>query len=764
MSLITLSSQRNTSVQRDTDPAIIKNYFKDGIRLREGTEVALVSLTINKLDLYEIVTGENDTLIWRIGNAQNFLQHTVIINGGNYNGTQLAIEIALRLNNSTIIGVYYNNWTCVFDQTAQKGAGAFTINYGQTETPLTPNENTLTMYSGGTPVFQNNGTNNISIKGSANGQVSDFNDIVSPLIITGNKGIFGNEGEFSLITRPQEGFTELSQANGLKSRAVEEVYYNAGVPETRSLTFVDTSGTEETNGWILEGNTTPVGNPIFMTYFGEGEWGLAEDGSIVSTRANIIASGGLFVFYNPSRGVFADADNGGRHLGLGLVGSFYQYEATPHSFALPIENIGIGVSNTGYVRNYLYNGRTDYPTTPTALIKDDPVDGFDVMVQVQDNDNYDGAVISLSQLKQQAGVGFPNTGWRNNSAFIFNDIDPTTEFETLPTISGVRPANWTTYNYPVDHIKARIEIVNLLKVNIYLSHDTAGDNTFIEEILVRRTGDNNGFNSTIQEKLYPLRPCISISRGNQYYSSRYISNGIYDENEIINPTIDASGNVITHEFAGETIDESETDFKSSSSATDLTLSALFKYGDVFNSDVPPLAIADITPTGNINYVIGFDRYYIFAAGNASNSVTSSSEPITTIREPTLSVELPDFNIKGFNGNTGDNMKVIAVVPKEELQTNEKTGTLHYYPAFPVFIDLNLPQEQIYYDLNAILRLPSGRVANDLLNPTEMTLLFKEGDESKQKRMLKNQTEMFASMLGNIQGAKINMIGHDFPRI
>ena len=79
MSLITLSSQRNTSVQRDTDPAIIKNYFKDGIRLREGTEVALVSLTINKLDLYEIVTGENDTLIWRIGNAQNFLQHRIIM-------------------------------------------------------------------------------------------------------------------------------------------------------------------------------------------------------------------------------------------------------------------------------------------------------------------------------------------------------------------------------------------------------------------------------------------------------------------------------------------------------------------------------------------------------------------------------------------------------------------------------------------------------------------------------------------------------------
>tara|TARA_R110000803_G_scaffold124302_1_gene192099 strand:+ start:5638 stop:7917 length:2280 start_codon:yes stop_codon:yes gene_type:complete len=759
MSLITLSSQRNISIQRDTDPAIIKNYFKDGIRLREGTEVALVSLTINKLDLYEIITGLNDIIIWRIGNAQSFSQHSVTIGAGNYNGTQLAVEIALRLNQSTIIGLYVGNWTCVFDQTAQKGAGAFTIDYGQTPAPIDPSTNTFEAYSG-TPVFQNNETDNVAINGSVNGRVADYADQTNPVIITGKKGIFANEGDFNLIVRPQDGYSLADQITALKLQNIQETFYELGVPELRDLTLVDTTGVPLTNGWFLQGNTTPVSDPLFWTYLGDGEWGLLEDGTVLATRQNIVDNGGNFVFYNPTRAVFADADNGGRHLANTSTGSLYSYTAAPFTITIALSNLGYGSSNVGYVRNSLYNGQIDYPATPSAEIKANQNAGYDIMINTVDNVTKDGIVFSLSKMKQTQGTTFPNAGWRNASEYVFQNIDPLTGFSSLPNISGDAPTNWASFNYPNDHIKMRVQIVSIIKVNIYLSHDTAGDGTFVEEVLVRRTGDNNGFQTTIVEKFYPLRPCLSISGGNQYQSSRYIVNGIFDSTEIINPTSLYKDTP----FIQTAEDETETDLRLDSSATDLTLSALFKYGLTYASDVPPMALGDLQPQGSINNIIGFDRYYIYPAGSVSNSTTSSSEPITTIREPTLSLELTDFNIKGANGNTGDSMKVIAVIPKEELQTNEKTGTLHYYPAFPVFIDLNLPQEQIFYDLNAILRLPSGRVANDLINPTEMTLLFKESDESKQKRMMKRQNEMLASMIGNIQSAKINSIGNEFPLI
>ena len=764
MSLVTLSSSKNTATSSNTSPSIIKNYFKEGLVLREGTEVCLVSLTINKLDLFEIIEGDNDTLVWRIGNSASFDQHTVTISAGNYNGEQLAKEIQEKLNNSVIIGLYYNQWTCVFDQTLQAGKGGFTIDYGQNETPAAANANTYIGYAGATPSFTSNGTPSVTMGGSAIGRLNDFKNKINPTVITGNKGIFPNEGNQSLIIRPQQGYSLTDQSDALKLQTITETYYELGIPETRDLTFVDTTGVPLTNGWLLKADTTPVVDSLFWTYLGDGEWGVSEDGTYSATRQNILDNGGNFLFYNPSREVFADADNGGRHTEISAVGSIYSYTAAPFLISIALSNVGYGSSCSGYVRNYLYNGRDDYPANTNAEIKADQNNGYDVMINCVDNDTEDGIEFNLSQLKQTQGTSFPDANWRTASVFIFENIDPLTEFNTLPTILGTAPTNWSTFTYGTDHIRMRVEIDNIVRVNVYLSHDTAGDGDFsTNEILVRRTGDANGFNTTIQEKLFPLRPCVSVSGGNNYQPSRYILEGIFDEVEIVNPTVYSSLDDV------EIADESEFSLTASASvpANALTLSALYKFGETYQSDVPPsgtLPQVDLIPSGSINNILGLNRYYVFAAGNASNSVTSSSEPITTIREPTLSLELTDFNIKGSNGTTGDSMKVIAVIPKEELQTNEKTGTLHYYPAFPVFIDLNLPQETIFYDLNAILRLPSGRVANDLVNPTEMTLLFREGEESKQKRMLKQQSEMLASMIGNIQSTKINNIGNEFPRI
>ena len=268
---------------------------------------------------------------------------------------------------------------------------------------------------------------------------------------------------------------------------------------------------------------------------------------------------------------------------------------------------------------------------------------------------------------------------------------------------------------------------------------------------------------------------MAVGRGNQYFASRYIAQGKFDSTEIVNPNFEvANANTVLHK--GESVDlADESDTVTTSPATAIpanamTVSALYKFGEIYASDTggnPPeggLAAEDLTPSGSINPVLGFNRLYNFGSGQTTNGVVSTNSPITNIAEPTLSLELPDFNIKGANGNTGDSMRVIAVVPKEELHTNEKTGTLHYYPSFPIMIDLNLPQEQIFYDLNAILRLPDGRVANDLINPTEITLLFKEGEESKQRRMMKEQAQMISSVMGNRQSAMIGGIGSGNPLI
>ena len=774
MSLVTISSKRNTEVQRDTDPAIIKNHFKDGLVLREGTEVALVSLTINKLDLFEIIAGENDVFIWRIGNRQSFEQHTVTIAEGNYNGSTLATELALKANASTLLGNFKGTWTCTFDQTAQNGEGAFTMNYGQNETPAAPNEQTYTAYDGGNPVFTNNGSASVNISGaSGNPATDDFSTGDNPLIITGNKGIFPNDGDFECIIRPQEGYTEIDQREALRASGglVDETVYTGGTPTVRDGTFNMTVSPALDNGWTLTFQYSNGDPQVFWVYLGDGEWGAGTDGSVAATRANCDD----FWFYNPSRGVYADVDNGERGPEVPNTGAFYKPQGS--TFSVVQGNVGMGKTISGYVRNYLYKGRDNYPGDANADILKTSPDGFDITVTCEDTGAEDGVLFSLGRMVQNQGTEFPNPGWRNASALVtdFEDLNPTTDFSGLPPVAGVTPANWASYNYPDDHIKIRVAISKVLQVQVYLSHDTAGDNVFIEEQFVRRTGDANGFNTTIKEKFFPLRPVMAVGRGNQYFASRYIAKGKFDSTEIVNPNFEvANANTVLHK--GESVDladESETVTTSPATAIPanaMTVSALYKFGEIYASDTggnPPeggLAAEDLTPSGSINPVLGFNRLYNFGAGQTTNGVVSTNSPITNIAEPTLSLELPDFNIKGANGNTGDSMRVIAVVPKEELHTNEKTGTLHYYPSFPIMIDLNLPQEQIFYDLNAILRLPDGRVANDLINPTEITLLFKEGEESKQRRMMKEQAQMISSAMGNRQSAMIGGIGSGNPLI
>ena len=767
MSLVTLSSKRNNAVQRDTDPAIIKNHFKDGLVLREGTEVGLVSLTINKLNLYEVITGENDTFVWRIGAKTTYLQHTVTVDEGNYNGENLATEIQTKVNASTLLGNYKGEWVCTYDQTAQGGEGAFTINYGQKETPAAPTKQTYEAYDGGDvgnePTFQNNGTAEASMFGSVNGAVDDFETGDNPLIVTGQKGIFPNEGDFQCIIRPQDGFTELDQREALRASGgiVDETIYTGGIASVQEGVFNVTSGTPATNGWSLEFVYEDGEPSTFWVYLGDGEWGSSLNGAVAASRANSTD----FFFWNPVRGVWADTANGGRHGEVATAGAFYIKNAGV-PFNVPQGNVGYGKSISGYVRNSLYKGRDNYPGDVNADILKTSPDGFDITVTCIDNAAKDGVEFSLGKMVQTAGSTFPNAGWRDNSAFVgdFTDLDPTSEFSGLPNIGGSPIANWTGFTYATDHISIRIEIVKVTSIKIYLAHDTAGDNVFTDEILVRQTDASGGFTSTLKEQFYPLRPCMAVSRGNQYFRSRYLLKGIYDDTEIVNPTdYTISDDTIASEELGDAP-------VGAVPANAQTLSALYKFGEIYASDAGGTApsgglpVADHTPQGNINNLLGFNRLYNFQAGQTTNSVISTNNPITTIAEPTLSLELPDFNIKGANGNTGDSMRVIAVVPKEELTTNEKTGTLHYYPSFPVMIDLNLPQEQIFYDLNAILRLPDGKVANDLINPTEITLLFKEGEESKQRRMMKEQAQLISSMMGNKQSAMIGGIGSGNPLI
>ena len=195
---------------------------------------------------------------------------------------------------------------------------------------------------------------------------------------------------------------------------------------------------------------------------------------------------------------------------------------------------------------------------------------------------------------------------------------------------------------------------------------------------------------------------------------------------------------------------------------------MYKFGTITPADLIPagtLPVLDALPNGYVDILTGLANYYVYGADAPPTAVApiiGVNTPFFNIGDPSLSVELMDFNVSGYNGLTGDTGKQIAFIPKEQLETGENSGILHYYSRFPIDIALNVPYERTFYSLTAMLRTSDGKLAVGLLNPTEMTLLIKEGDESKQVRVMTKAMEAMRALQSDIQTNKISRIGNDNP--
>ena len=133
-------------------------------------------------------------------------------------------------------------------------------------------------------------------------------------------------------------------------------------------------------------------------------------------------------------------------------------------------------------------------------------------------------------------------------------------------------------------------------------------------------------------------------------------------------------------------------------------------------------------------------------------------------EPALHVELPDFNIKSWSGQSSDTGRAIAVIPKEQWTTDESTGVLHYQAQYPIPIDLNLPHSRPFYELSARLRQPNGQLADDLINPTEICLKIGENEESRQSRVMMKAMERMGEIISNSQDRKISAMTDNNPML
>ncbi len=450
----------------------------------------------------------------------------------------------------------------------------------------------------------------------------------------------------------------------------------------------------------------------------------------------------------------------------------------------------------GYARHALVTG--DFSNSNAVYTNGK--DGMDAQVVLTKDADTGKVYFNVYQLQKSGGINYPTAGWRTSKT-ICEDLDPTA-WNAMPS----SPANWTSFTFGADNIKISLNIDLNRNISFTASHDTGGNLTFTEEVTWLKSGNKkadsgglmaNDFTSTIREALYPLHGIKFTGKSTPFTEKEEYLGGIFDT-EIIDPS-----NVVLASTAGGKVhnavtlhDEIDMDYSNETNFVETTelvsgggrlgpvlevttsapaLSAIFKMGQltgdaIYNGpakDAGPhqISIYSLSPNdGNINFLLGLKTAYNFKDGETSNTVETSAEnkPLTTLSEPTLNVELPDFNIKSWSGQSSDAGRAVAVIPREQWTTDEKTGVLHYMAQYPIPIDLNLPTIKPFYELSCRLRSPDGTLADDLLNPTEVCLKIGETDESRQSRVMMKAMEHMGNMMANRQDQKISTMTTNMP--
>ena len=439
----------------------------------------------------------------------------------------------------------------------------------------------------------------------------------------------------------------------------------------------------------------------------------------------------------------------------------------------PVFKQNYGRTGIGWVRDDLVTGRTKYPGDTNATFSLEDAE-CDLIFDMRSNDGSDDIQVVLTQMNNTGNQSYPTPGWRTGKTVFSTKPD---SWNTDLTSSAPAPATWTQFTYGSDVVQMKILVTGIRTMKILIAHDSGGDGAFVEEVELINSGQvgmaGQSLTLNTREVFYPLRPILRMSRGSTFDGRTLTISGKMDTQNI-DPSVaklraDDGGQV-------ESWQDADAAVPVGAAVDPVSLTALFKFGPIDGSQVVApggaaptvnqVAQRDLQPNNaTVQNVFGFENVYSFSTSPTNTVNTESGRtPATQILEPSLHVELTDFNIQSWSGESGDSTKAIAIIPREQWTTDTSKGTLHWQAAYPQPVELNLTETMTLYTLTARIREPSGELVKDLINPSELTLRIGETSESRQQRVMDKAMESLAGAISNRQDQKIADIGRRMPRI
>ena len=595
----------------------------------------------------------------------------------------------------------------------------------------------------------------------------------------GDRSVFANGGAITNIIRPT---CYIDDYIWIRAGPVDTIVFsnwNNVLMSTVTGTVVATPpGPVLTNQWkwtiTVPALTVPAG-PFYMFTDAAGCVGITDDGTKAANEKN-----SNFGFFK------AESDDAVAYSNTAYLVQLDDINtaATPSPSALdPLMTIHADLvmtplqivydttyiaSQTAFVRSSLQN--PDNFTDVYQNYSADPGEA-DVQVNLITNATNTGVKVDIWYMNDQTGIAFPTPGWRNGLQAIAG-LD----------LAGALAAASPGFVFGQSSIRVDIKISSIKDILVTIAHNGPGDDAagFGTETIITNSGLLAG-NLPLRpiEAHYPLRPFLSTGTGLPFVP-------LAPNPQVgILPYTGNNGGLAQQYIAGQF-----DTFVTSQDGLDLfninlnpttsslipppagivgpvDLPFLFKAGNINADDIyfPPAAgsITTISTNdvienqANIMRLIAFNSIHNETTPAPTHTASSNTDiaPEITGNRSTIQVEVPDFNIESWSGESTDKGRAVGVIPSEEWTTGDRTGVLHYQSQYPRPIDLNLPFSKPFYSLQCRLRDLDGRLVQGLDHSTELVLLVGTSEESKQQKIMDKSMERLANLVANKQESRIS---------
>ncbi len=798
MSLISLSSKsisRNDSTQQA--PFNFKNFFPQPIVIKPKSQVCLTTFYHFRTEGFYVIGANNDLIGYCFGDRQYNNVMYATLKHGNYEGADLATEVARSMNKANVQQNY--EWTATFQEgnpvANPPTQDEFTITYASVATP-TEKGGTWTTFDSRNDLalLQNNDTDNNK------SELTNESDL--PLPIKLKDGLLVHEGyvRYEGIGSTHN-HTSLENANELtpinmgfisSAMAVDsadmtnattfnsdfgEILVQTGGTEIQISTLQQRQGTKSIN---LPNNTgkDQVYRRIFPEAFIDNLVVNPNDRIAIEIhRVSSIRAWVVKVQVSTDQGeTYTDVADGKGNNPDGRPNVYSETIGGIAFTSLLYSTLGIPDGVGGHAVNNPVNGKPTATTNSASNRKAPFIPFFEVLERAEHTSGLDLGneefTLSIAPAQGTPPLIADNQftmSWQpdtSGNGYDYGMFEATAPVTPSAQISSTNMADWVIGNLTISEGAYQYDVFPDNSVDINSAVKIA-DLVYDPDFSTNGSWELSNIDGATGITLDPVafdqdgqKPDIVTE------DAVFKFDGIFNPEN--NPVTLSSGEVVAeNSTSGRSHEEPEdetifTDLLAETPlGADLAQSSFLvlaranqdTLANFPNAPVRANGIGKVPPLqrfGTTFKVLGFSDS-IIVNDDTSFDFVSDTKPFIQMDETSIHISIPELTgVISHEGEAENTAKTIKIIPKNEFTESSTSEAMTFTAPYEEWIDINNAEPLVLNEMTLQVRKPDGRMATNLKPITRASIKIQEDPEVKKLEAQRQMIEAMASMKAQAQ--------------